>query len=232
MDNMLFITIAISSLLHLLIITMLLGDNPLFHIGEEIIVGSASGYQLALAVFLIIDRCWTPMISGKVIYIIPFALGIISFAQFLPDKYRWIIRYPLSIVVGTGTGIMLRSTVKTQFIDQILATTRLVFTQANGFTSLSNFIVVIGTISSVSYFLFMKSSDVGPMKHVRKLGLYFLLIALGSGFGSTAAYRQSMITGRFAVILAPEAKWITVGLAVIILPILAYLWKQGLVQKD
>lgn len=226
-----FINTILLVLLPLMVLTLIVGENPIYSLSERLLVGVTIGYALTLSIYTIIEKCWTPMIEGRFIYIIPFVLGFLLYSQ-LSEKFSWLTRFPIAVMAGTNIGLIIRGKVVTDFVKQILSTTTLSLTTPDMFRNISNLILFIGTITSVSYFLFSSSYDTGPMTKVRKIGRYFLLIALGSSFGMTASYRQNALISRFSVILAPSYKWLTVGTVIVLSLLLFVLSKSGYIKKQ
>jgi hypothetical protein len=226
-----FIEIIGVLVLPLMMLTLVIGENPIYRISERLLVAVTLGYALALSIYTVLEKCWIPMIGGKWIYIIPFILGFLLYTQ-LSGKYSWLIRYPVSVMTGTNIGLLMRGEVQAGFLEQLMSTTTLLFTTQDAIKNFSNLIFFIGTVTSISYFIFSRRFDVGPMRHVRGIGRYFLLIALGSAFGMTAASRQNMLIGRLSLLFTNDLKWISVGVIVILSVLLAFLWKAGYVKKE
>ena len=91
----------------------------------------------------------------------------------------------------------------------------------------SNLIIIITLVSSIAYFFLTRKSDIVPVKQVRLLGRYFLMIALGSGLGSTAVYRNNLFVGKLYELLAPKMRIYTYVLGLLILLLLAIMYKTG-----
>lgn len=209
------ITLIVVIFLHLAIYSFLFNDNLIYKVVENIYAAVSVGWTLVIAIFFIYTSCYLPMTSaGKWFYIIPFVLGFFVYMQLYP-KYSWLFRYPIAIVIGTNTGLQMRGAIKSQFLDQVTSSF-LPLTTNDSFKNISNFILIIAVITSVSYFLFNERSIFGPIVYLNKLGRVFLLVSFGAAFGLTVAYRQNLLVARMSVLLAPEAQIYTAAIVIIL----------------
>ena len=102
------IGIFIAAGLTLCIYSFLYKDNPFYKFAEHLFVGVAAGYTIAMAWHQAVIRLiWVPMKTGDfaaiVFVIIPTLIGLLMFSRFVP-KYRWLIRWPLALMIGFGAG--------------------------------------------------------------------------------------------------------------------------------
>jgi hypothetical protein len=132
----------------------------------------------------------------------------------LKPEWIWISRYPVALTVGVGMGLAMRASVLSDFVGQIQGTLLPI-------NNINNIVMIIGTITAASYFLFtMKYS--GPYKYVNQSGLLFLLVAFGVTYGSTASFRFELVIGRLVDMLRPDVAMYTYGFLVLVAIILIY----------
>lgn len=176
------------------VLSVIFKDNPFFRFAEHTIVGAAAGYYAAVMLQAIGRNGLSPIIEGKDVWVlIPFILGILVFAKW--TKWGWMCRYPIAILVSTGTGLALRSAIQAQIISQVQATW-LPISTTNLFTTFSNLILITATLCCTAYFLFT-----APQKGVlgralgksSKLARYFLMITFGAGLASNSLNEYAYI---------------------------------------
>ena len=188
------LTILLPIALTLFILTLPFGDNPLYEFGAYLLIGSSAGWTTVQIISFIIKAAWTPTISGKPWYALSILLGLALFLRFIPE-YRWVYRYPMAVVIGTGTGLAINGAIGAQIVKQMTANFVPIF-GVDAMTMISNLIIIVGTITSLSYFLFTEKLRKGPMVTIGKMGRYAIMGALGASFGSVMTFRINALIGR------------------------------------
>jgi len=196
------LTILLPIVFTLFILTLPFGDNPLYEFGAYLLIGSSTGWSTVQIMNFLYKAAWTPTISGKPWYAISILLGIALFARFIPE-YRWVYRYPMAVVIGTGTGLAINGAIGAQIVKQMTANFVPIFS-GDALTIISNLIIIIGTITSLAYFLFTDKMRRGPMIPVGKIGRYAIMGALGASFGSVITFRINSLIGRIDFLALPE----------------------------
>jgi hypothetical protein len=205
----------------LFILTLSYGDNPLYEFGAYLLIGSSAGWTTVQIISFITKAAWTPMLSGKPWYALSLLLGIALFARFIP-QYRWIYRYPMAVVIGTGTGLAINGAIGAQIVKQMTANFIPIFS-GDAVTIVSNLIIIIGTITSLSYFLFTEKFRSGPMESIGKLGRYAIMGALGATFGSVMTFRINALIGRINFLTKAENVNFSIVIAILCLAfVIAY----------
>jgi hypothetical protein len=215
------LTIILPIAFTLFILTLPYGDNPLYEFGAYLLIGSSAGWTTVQIISFIVKAAWTPTISGKPWYAISLLLGIALFARFIP-QYRWVYRYPMAVIIGTGTGLAINGAIGAQIVKQMTANFIPIFS-GDAITIISNLIIVIGTITSLSYFLFTEKLRRGPMESVGKLGRYAIMGALGATFGSVMTFRINALIGRIDFLTQTENVNYSIVIAILCLAfVIAY----------
>ena len=139
--------------------------------------------------------------DGKILNIIPMILGVLLFTRFI-QKYNWISYYPLSVMVGVGTGIAVRGVIVTDIVKQVGATMKPLWGPGNSMTYINNLILIVIVLTGLLYFVFtirIGKSDSGSI--LNRIGRFGLMMAFGAQFGNTAAARFSFMIGRMQLLL-------------------------------
>jgi hypothetical protein len=189
----------IAAILTLMVFSLpLYKDNPLFRIAESLLIGVSVGYSFVIAVRTISDKAWKPMLAGNAINIIPIILGILLYTRYY-GKTAYLSRWPLALILGVGTGIAIKGVIEAQIYSQVVAT-MLPLTARSPLETLNNWIMIIGTIVSLSYFLFTERYSRYFGKSTM-IGRWFLMIMFGALFGNMALTRMTWLLGRFDFLL-------------------------------
>ena len=169
------------------------GENPLYRAFEHIFVGVAAGHGFTLAWANIQSSVITPVKDGTYIPLIFVFLGLLLYSRFFKG-YSWVSRYPMSVLVGIGTGLTLRGTIGSQLVEQIQAT----MLPLNSF---DNIVMVVGTITTLMFFFFTAKKQYKLLSGSAQIGRYVMMIAFGATFGNTILGRMSMMIGRVQFLL-------------------------------
>jgi len=211
--------------LTLAILSFLWADNPIYKLAEHIFVGISAGYGVVLvwhqAVLPVLLFKIFPGLSGgqetipNYWVIIPGVLGLMMLSRFLP-KYDWVSRWPIAFVVGITAGSSIPVVVQASLLEQMQGTLA-PFAEVRAwalhlppvdpqavpmtwFGALNALLLLIGVISTLSYFYF-SAPHRGALGWSSKLGVWFLMVAFGAGFGNTVMARISLLIGRVQFML-------------------------------
>ena len=190
----------VAALVNLAIWSYLFRDNPIYRAVEHLYIGVAAGHALVQGVASIKSLAWTPALAAntaldkRVLAWITLALGLMLYARFF-KRYRLVSALPIGILVGTGAGLSLGSTVISQGLAQVKATIL-------PLTSLNNWIIVFGVLATMCHFLFMKFDGVvgQVVAGASRFGRWLIMIGLGAAYGNTVMGRVSLLTGRLIFI--------------------------------
>ncbi len=118
----------------------------------------------------------------------------------LIPKTEWVSRFPISVVIGTTSGVLFLRYLKSDVLNQITATMINPFIGENWVIIIGQLMLIVGTISGVIYFYFSKKHT-GVFGVSAKVGIYFLMVSFGAAFGYTAMARISLLIGRLQFLL-------------------------------
>lgn len=122
-----------------------------------------------------------------------FAAGLLYYFRFLPAKYSWLTRYPVSIVVGWTLGSYF-SVVPRQYVVQMIDTIR-------DLSKFENLLFFLMFAVSMMYFFFTVGRSSKVVGVAGQWGRWILMVGFGASFGNTVNGRISLFLGRLSFLL-------------------------------
>ena len=196
----------VAAVLTLAIYSFLYKDNPFYKVAEYIFVGISAGYW---AVFLwwnyAYPNLFVPLGEGNYWNIIPILLGFMMFTQ-LSKRTSWLVRFPLTFVLGVSLGLQIIAAVEGDMVPQLRGTFSpfapgALFNKYDFWTSVGFIVRLVGVLSTLIYFFFSKEHK-GILGVGSRIGVYFLMVAFGASFGYTIMARISLLFGRLHFLLS------------------------------
>ncbi len=195
----------IAALLTLAIFSFLYRDNPVYKFAEHVFVGVSAGYGVVITwreavlpdlIQPLIDPGAVDLAGPNYVVLIPGALGLLMFSRFFP-RYDWLSRWPIAFVMGYGSGLAIPAAIQMQLLPQLHATLQPVWPTAEvtWWIALSNLLLFVGVLCTLAYFYF-SAEHKGAIGVASKIGMFFLMVAFGAGFGNTVMARVSLLIGR------------------------------------
>lgn len=185
------------------IFSFLYKDNPLYKVAEQIFVGLSAGYWFVYTIyFIMIPNLYSKLtedFTGNTLLIIPAILGIMMLIRIIP-KFEWLSRYPISLLMGTTAGLSFMLFIKSDLIQQLVATMINPFAADNPAQVFGEILMIVGTVTGLAYFYFSKKHE-GVFGVTAKVGIYFLMVSFGAAFGYTVMARVSLLIGRIQFLL-------------------------------
>jgi ABC-type cobalamin transport system permease subunit len=192
-----------------MILSYLVGDNPLFRLAVYVFVGVSAGYAGAVAWYQVLwPKLFQPLVSGgtteRLLSIIPLLLGILLLAKLSPRSAR-LGNPAMAYLVGVAAAVAVGGAVLGTLFPQVEASTRLL--DVSGASSVperlfEGSIVLAGTITSLVYFHFgAKNTPAGVRRGtlVELLGLVgqvFIAFAFGALFAGVYAAAMTALIER------------------------------------
>ncbi len=194
------IAIWIQALLIIAWLSQLYKHNPFYRFVEYTFVGVAVGHGAVLAYKNVVSTVYVPMTTrGEFLLLIPLILGLLIWTRIIP-KYGWISRWPMAVIVATGTAIAVRGAVKTQIYDQIIGTLQLGIVQRDMMANLNNFIIIVTVFCTISYFIYFKEHR-GALGVAAKIGRITMMATFGNTVAWAFAGRLNPLIAQFQVLL-------------------------------
>ena len=186
----------VAAIVNLAIWSYLFRDNPIYRIAEHLYIGVAAGHALVMGVGSIKSLAWTPALAAstavdkRILAWVTLVLGLLLYTRF-SKRYRLASTLPIGILLGTGAGLSLGSTIISQGLAQVRATI-LPLASAN------NWIIVLGVLATMCHFLYTRFDGVvgQVVGGASRIGRWLIMIGLGAAYGNTVMGRVSLLTGR------------------------------------
>lgn len=188
-----FLTVACFSLLY--------KENFWFRIAESLFLGTALGYGVAFDLKFIRDQLggkWSSSGFMMIAFALALVVGLLWYFRF-SKKYFFLYRWPLAILVGTGIGMVLKTIIFTQFLDQIMAQVSLPWiVPGNPMASLNNILLALMVPIILIYFWFTgrPSGKRGYFSYLDKIARYVMMAGFGASFGYAVLSRYTRFIGR------------------------------------
>lgn len=213
----------IAAALTLAIFSFLYRENPFYRIAEHLVVGVSNGYAITVTWYLILKPNLYDLIArGQlnaqlVLSVVGALVGILYFSRFFP-RVSWLIRIPIAVTLGYGSGYGLPRGIDANLLKQMggtlitrpdLAHFPALMAQAGqqfahyridlGLLTVLNAVgqptIFIGAICTVAYFYFSVERK-GVLKPMAFAGIIFIMLGFGASFGYTVMARISLLIGR------------------------------------
>ncbi|MEN9933633.1 MAG: hypothetical protein RLZZ387_212 [Chloroflexota bacterium] len=194
--------------LTLMVLSRILGDNPLFRAAQYLFVGASLGLAFVIAYHQVLRPAALSLSSGStpslVLYGVPLALGLLLLPRISGgQRLSWLANIPLALIFGVGAALALGGAILGTIVPQILDTTRPV----DGSTAqLAGLIVlVVGTVVTLSAFYYTVPREGGAGRLVAGaavLGHWVLMVAFGFFFASAVQTYLSALTERLGFVIA------------------------------
>lgn len=169
-------------------------ENTLFRIVEFTFIGFAAAHATVMAIKELQSKLVTPIVNqNNYSLILPMVLGLLLYTRY-STNVRFLERFPISLMVGVGTGVAVRAMVKAQLIVQIQKT----ITPGKPIDGL---LIAVLTLGSVTYFIFsseegLPRSTIPVYNGLRRIGRIAIMAAMGAAFGNLCVTRYTMAISR------------------------------------
>jgi len=205
----------VAALLTLFIFSFVYKDNPFYKFAEHLFVGVSAGYWMILNYWtVIVPNLWDPLknsLHGEGVnaarvgmfaaqqgdyrgwLIFPGVLGFLLFTR-LFGKIGWLSRWSLAMIIGVYVGIKTTGFAQGDFVQQVAASVQPLWT-GSFWPSFK-----AGLITSLLFFFFSREHK-GALGVASRIGMYFLMVGFGAGYGYTVMSRISLLIGRFQFLL-------------------------------
>jgi hypothetical protein len=204
----------ISCILTIMVLSYLVGDNPLFRVAVYIFVGVSAGYVGAVALYqVILPKVIMPLVNEPLanlpILIVPILLSLLLMAKIFP-RISWLGSASMAFMVGVSAAVAIAGaligTIVPQFIAAI-APFGLEDSTGIGYNIeklTEGAIMLLGTVTTLAYFHFgVKSSPSGGtgspnlvMRVLGFIGQFFIAVTFGVLFTGAYAAAVSALIGR------------------------------------
>jgi hypothetical protein len=210
------LSVWIAAFLTLCIFSFLYKDNPFYKFAEHLFVGVSAGYYMILNFWtVLVPNLGEPLLRSflgqgvvttrhgmfaaslgdyRGYLLIPALLGLLLFTR-LMGKIGWMSRWPLAVVIGAYAGLKTTGFAQGDLVAQIEGSLQPLWT-GNLVTSLNVIIFTIGLLTSLLFFFYSREPK-GALGISSRVGMAFLMVGFGAGYGYTVMSRVSLLIGRF-----------------------------------
>lgn len=210
------IGIWVAALCTLFVLSFAYKDNPLYKVAESTFVGVSAAYWMVVGFWStiipnLIGKLFPDVINDGLMpglspvrgddwfmYFVPLVLGVLLLWRLAP-KGGWISRWPLAFFIGIFCGLRLIGYIHADFLSQIRnSIIPLIVFEDGEFTfwgSLRHFFIIGGILAGLVYFFFSFEHK-GVVGKTARVGIWFLMITFGAGFGYTVMGRIALLAIR------------------------------------
>jgi hypothetical protein len=203
----------IGAALTLCVFSFLYKDNPFYKFAEHLFVGVSAGYYIVLNFWTVIDanllRPLQAAFGGElpggpfvfqignygIWLIIPGILGVLLFTR-LVGRIDWLSRWSLAVIIGVYAGLKTTGFAQGDLVAQVQASLQPLWIQGNPWASLNAILFTVGLLCSLLFFFYSREHK-GVLGGISRVGVWFLMLSFGAGYGYTVMSRVSLLIGRF-----------------------------------
>lgn len=209
-----FIWTLVSFILTLLVLSYVLGDNPLFRLATYLFVGVTAGYVAVLIVYqVILTRLVYPLLQGDTITrlqaLVPLVLSLLLITR-VSGKFTPLSRPAMAYLVGAGAAVVIGGAVLGTLIGQSRAAINSLDLQSASTTGqtgpmrfIEGLVFLLGTATTLIYFHFGASTRADQSVHraglvdaSARIGQIFIAITLGALFAGVYASAVTALIDR------------------------------------
>lgn len=205
------ITGGISFLLTLMVLSYLIGDNPVFRVAVYIFVGVAAGYAAAVTWHQVIYlHLVVPLVQGDLLTLVPLVLGLLLLFK-LSARTSRLGTPAMAYLVGVGAAVAIGGALMGTLFPQTWASMRIFNLDSAGQYWFERVIegvfILVGTLTTLVYFHFgAKATPEGARRGklvsgLAWLGKIFIAITFGVVFAGVFMAAMTALVKSLHVIL-------------------------------
>lgn len=204
--------------LTVLVLSFLLGDNPLFRLVSYLFVGVSAGFAAVMLVYqVILPRLVWPLLEGspaeRALAVVPLVLSVLLLARLVP-RLAVVGSLPMGYLVGAGAAVMISGAVMGTLVRQTLSAIQVFDLSAADpyqipvlqFAEAA--VMLTGTVGTLAYFQFTARAKPNQpaqrpawVNGLARVGEVFIAITLGALFAGVYAAALSALIDRLEFIL-------------------------------
>ncbi len=203
----------LGALLTLCVFSFLWRDNPLYKFAEHLFVGVSAGYYIVLNYWTVIHaNLVRPLLAAfggqaaggpwhasqgdyRAWLVIPAILGVLLFTR-LFSRFDWPSRWSLAVILGVYAGLKTTGFAQGDLVAQVQASLQSLWIPGHLWASANAILFTVGLLTSLLYFYYSREHK-GVLGGVSRIGVWFLMLSFGAGYGYTVMSRVSLLIGRF-----------------------------------
>ncbi len=207
----------VGALLTLFIFSFLYKDNPLYKLAEHLFVGVSAGYYIVLNYWTVLHAnlveplraAFGGHLTGgpfhaqqgdyRAYLVLPGLFGVLLFTR-LFGRVEWLSRWSLAVIIGVYAGLKTTGFAQGDLVAQVQASLQPLWIAGHFWASVNAVIFTVGLITSLLFFYYSREHK-GVLGGVSRVGMWFLMISFGAGYGYTVMSRVSLLIGRFQYLI-------------------------------
>lgn len=201
----------VAVILTLIVLSRVIGDNPLFRVAQYLFVGVSLGYAFVVVYHQVFRPMAKQLINNLdqppllVVQLIPLFLGILLLPRIIGrQRFSWLANIPLGFVFGVGAAVALSGALIGTLIPQMLDTVQIA-TQGTSQQLAGSVLLAIGVILVLSYFYFTVPQKAGLMRVSTlsaRIGHWILMVAFGFFLAGSLLTYLTALSDRFEFIVS------------------------------
>lgn len=197
----------IASVLTIMVLSRIVGDNPLFRLAQYLFVGVSLGIAFVVAYHQVLRPALLGLArgdtAGVIGYGVPLLLGLLLLPRITRrQQLSWLANIPLGIIFGVGAALAIGGAVIGTLVPQVFDTARPL--QGGVGAVVGGVVLALGTIATLStfYYTVPRESRSGRLiAPLAALGHWLLMIAFGFFFATAVQTYLVALTERIQFIL-------------------------------
>lgn len=194
--------------LTIMVLSRIIGDNPLFRTAQYLFVGVSLGLAFVVTYHQVLRPAIVALVSGgadaPLLYGVPLLLGLLLLPRITRRQgFSWLANIPLALVFGVGVALAVGGAIAGTLLPQLLDTANRPL--SGGPAQVIGVIVLaLGTIVTLSafYYTVPRETQAGRIvAFASMLGHWLLMIAFGFFFASALQTYLSALTERLSFLL-------------------------------
>jgi hypothetical protein len=197
--------------LTLLVLSYVIGDNPLFRLVTYLFVGIASGVVAVIAIYQVIwPKLILPIIRGDYLTLVPLLLSLLLIAKLLP-RFSFLGNFSMAYLVGAGAAVAVGGAVMGTLVSQTgaLISPFDLSASANPIPQIAEgAFILVGTLATLFYFQFSARVQANqtvhrsqPIEIIGKIGQAFIAVTFGALLAGVFGSAIAALVERLAFLL-------------------------------
>ena len=195
-------------ILTFMVLSRIVGDNPLFRIAQYLFVGVSLGLAFVVAYHQVLRPAVRAIVNGEpqasAIYGVPLLVGLLLLPRITRrQEWSWLANIPLALIFGVGAALAAGGAIAGTLAPQILDTANRPL--SGGPAQVAGVIVLaLGTVVTLSafYYTVPREGGMGRLVEVAALiGHWLLMIAFGFFFADALRSYLTALTERLSFLL-------------------------------
>jgi hypothetical protein len=201
------IVAAVAVVLTVMVLSRIIGDNPLFRVAQYLFVGVSLGLAFVVAYHQVLRPAVGVLVDGGpgavTLYGVPLLLGLLLLPRITGrQELSWLANIPLAVIFGVGAALAAGGAIVGTLAPQILDTARPFSSDAAQIAGV--IVLALGTVVTLSafYYTVPRETNRGQVVALSALiGHWLLMVAFGFFFASALQTYLSALTERLTFLI-------------------------------